>query len=745
MTEAYKVGVKLAMTSNAPEMLAVISKSLLGINTKVTDLTKNFGTLGKAIGGALGVFAGEKILSGLTSIVEKTADLSHELTQIQKLGGSLDNRARANAASLDVTRNVLGINQKDVLEIFRETYSLIGQQHALEILPLLSKYGVVAGNTTGDLSSAIGGSRDLVRAAEQMGRLTNPTTGDVDTDRFKHFLDIATKVGNATGGAVNAHTWYQLAQQGAPALMGMNDQSLMTMAILSQYMGGPRAGTAMMSTFSQFAGGVMFKRSAEELQRLGMLKPDEWSTSGGRVILSPEAKKRLGTMFQDPLTAVTQSLLPAMQAQGITSSDDQIRELFSVLGRQTSQREIADIARNWKQMIGEMGRMNTGLGLEGSYAAANSGDVEQNLSNLSQAWKDFWYAVAGPNSEREIAALKMLTGAVTEMTEAARNHPEAVKAIAGGLAAVGVLLVGAGGAAILAALGVGGWFVLGIGALGAAFVTWGPKIKAGLEGIIASFESFIQKLGIGKGVGPGGVDTSPFTPMSYTGGGSFDNGMLYSGGGSNHAPPNFGGMPSRGVAGNTGSAQRLMTDLVGKYGWSPEAAAVMAGNVQVESGFNTGSIGDGGTSFGLAQWHNDRARRLKALAGKMGVPWTSWEAQVALMNQEWRERYGGAVAGHDFNALAHLGRAYEGYSTNTFGARVGAAEQYLHNYLHGSENAPSAAIPPAPQQEIHFHHKTTLDGNVVARSTMKRIIGQGNMPSSGGRVTDIYASRPMSI
>jgi len=154
-----------------------------------------------------------------------------------------------------------------------------------------------------------------------------------------------------------------------------------------------------------------------------------------------------------------------------------------------------------------------------------------------------------------------------------------------------------------------------------------------------------------------------------------------------------GGLGGPGVGGKAG-AQRLMTDLINR-GWSKEAAAVMAGNVQAESGFKTGSVGDSGTSFGLAQWHADRARRLRSEARGAGKDWRDWDVQVGLIDKEWRERYGDAIHSHDFNRLARLGRRYEGYSTNTFGARVAAGQRYLRDY-----REPGFAAQPLPNMGI---------------------------------------------
>ena len=50
-------------------------------------------------------------------------------------------------------------------------------------------------------------------------------------------------------------------------------------------------------------------------------------------------------------------------------------------------------------------------------------------------------------------------------------------------------------------------------------------------------------------------------------------------------------------------------------GFTEAGAAGVLGNMECESGFNLGAAGDGGTSFGLCQWHNSRGDAMKKVAG----------------------------------------------------------------------------------------------------------------------------------
>ena len=50
------------------------------------------------------------------------------------------------------------------------------------------------GNTLGDVNKGFSGSRDLVRAAELTGQLTDKKTAMSDLAAFKHWTDLAAKI-----------------------------------------------------------------------------------------------------------------------------------------------------------------------------------------------------------------------------------------------------------------------------------------------------------------------------------------------------------------------------------------------------------------------------------------------------------------------------------------------------------------------------------------------------------------------
>jgi LysM repeat protein len=113
----------------------------------------------------------------------------------------------------------------------------------------------------------------------------------------------------------------------------------------------------------------------------------------------------------------------------------------------------------------------------------------------------------------------------------------------------------------------------------------------------------------------------------------------------NNPPPTGGvsGIPS--APGQRGTAQQTVDFFVSK-GLTRAQAAGIAGNLLFESGFNPSAVGDGGTSFGIAQWHNGRGTAMKAWTTSNGDSSTSFKGQLEYL---WHE-----LNGAESNALAKL-------------------------------------------------------------------------------------------
>lgn len=103
------------------------------------------------------------------------------------------------------------------------------------------------------------------------------------------------------------------------------------------------------------------------------------------------------------------------------------------------------------------------------------------------------------------------------------------------------------------------------------------------------------------------------------------------------------GIESR--AGVRGSARQTIDFFMSK-GLTRAQAAGIAGNLLFESGFNPNAVGDGGTSFGIAQWHSGRGAAMKSWTRAHGYPTSSFKGQLEYL---WHE-----LNGSESHALSKL-------------------------------------------------------------------------------------------
>ncbi|MBL8953224.1 MAG: LysM peptidoglycan-binding domain-containing protein [Myxococcaceae bacterium] len=97
--------------------------------------------------------------------------------------------------------------------------------------------------------------------------------------------------------------------------------------------------------------------------------------------------------------------------------------------------------------------------------------------------------------------------------------------------------------------------------------------------------------------------------------------------------------------GVAGDAQQTIDFFMSK-GLTRQQAAGIAGNLLYESNFRPTAVGDGGTSFGVAQWHNGRGDNMKAWTRANGYSPESFRGQLEFL---WHE-----LNGAESNALAKL-------------------------------------------------------------------------------------------
>jgi hypothetical protein len=484
--QIYETMIKLSYAESG--VLAGIA-SVVALLARGTGEVKKFESALKDLKltawGAASSFAGFEAIKGVKALADHAKELSHELVQIKKLNADMSGKefGQIRDWAMGMPGRVPGTTSVEALKTYGAIQSMFGKDQAIAMGDSIARFGQVLGNQKGNWDNTAEQILKMIRAGDLLGKFVDATTNKVDVERLQKFLDLGTKVINATHGMVDPKTWFQMAQQGGPALSNMSDAGLMSMAMAAQAMGGFRSGTAMTSLYQQMIGGKMSQYAAQELQSLGLVGAYSVGKGGHPLWDKGALDTDFTRMIQkDPLKA-TEIMREALEKGGFTSIETQVPELFKMLGRQTTQRLLHDFLRNMPQMLGERGRLEGGMGVFGSADIANQQDYTQVMHNAAAAWNDMMAKIGLPITVAAIPVMHKITEVFLKLGTLAIAHPDAIANLATGITVLGAALMGGGGAAILAALGPVGWLAAGIIAAGAAMALYKNPISEWLENI----------------------------------------------------------------------------------------------------------------------------------------------------------------------------------------------------------------------------------------------------------------------
>lgn len=464
MVDTYKVAVALVLHNGVTPVLATIANDILKLKVPIRTIEEAFGNWKTALKGVGLVFtaSGIGLLDATAKLIEKAKDYRAELVELQRAGGNMASAVQSGQMqnhAFAIAKQV-PMKVEDILKIAGGLYLPLRGDMA-DIQSVWAPFAKMAyvlqhqkgyhGNIGDDITA-------IVRAGELSGRFTDQHTGQIDMKKVNAFADFAVRVGESSHGQVSPQSLLAWAQQGGPALRGLDEQGLYNMAVNMQAMGGGRLGTAYLSLWQQMQG-VMYARTARALQDLGILKPGEWHTTrGGQgVIMEDEAKHRLTGLIGSNPQNFAKTMRDAMIAHGITDPMDQMRTVVGAMNRQTTQRYLAEMIGNYLQQMAEGKLMLQGLGSEGSLKLMKSQDLETNIDTFKTAWHNLLVALSDPQTPIAISFLQSMTSVVQQMTDTFRNLSKTQQESLGkGMAAAGVGLVGAGITAVLVAAGLPG-------------------------------------------------------------------------------------------------------------------------------------------------------------------------------------------------------------------------------------------------------------------------------------------------
>lgn len=107
---------------------------------------------------------------------------------------------------------------------------------------------------------------------------------------------------------------------------------------------------------------------------------------------------------------------------------------------------------------------------------------------------------------------------------------------------------------------------------------------------------------------------------------------------------------------STGNAtQDAIYNFLAEQGLNDAAIAGIMANINHECGFDYNAYGDGGTSYGLCQWHAGRFTALKNYCSSNGLDYTSLDGQLSYLMYELKNGYSGV-----YNTLMNVPNTSDG-------------------------------------------------------------------------------------
>jgi hypothetical protein len=167
------------------------------------------------------------------------------------------------------------------------------------------------------------------------------------------------------------------------------------------------------------------------------------------------------------------------------------------------------------------------------------------------------------------------------------------------------------------------------------------------------------------------------------------------------------------------SGSKEIIDFLVKKGLSVAQSSGIAGNIFIESGFKTDLIGDGGTSYGLAQWHNTRWNDLKKFSEENNYDLNSIKSQMEFLWHELTSTYKSV-----YNNLKNTDNAADAATIFASGYERPLSDNYTERIKHA----------------INFYKKYT--GKDVSYNEKESTKGDKNSPTEKRKSKNYLVYKP---
>lgn len=309
----------------------------------------------------------DRLVEGIAHLIEKADKFNDSLVALEQRGVRSEDIHGLERLMMDLTAKTPGTTLGQVGADIGSLRAVMGESDGYDrmqtVKDLLPHAEQVFSAMIHDGKALSEGDRHLLfRAIELGGGATDSNTGHISSEKFNASLDAVYAVLTAAGNVVGPRDLLNMSQQGAVMAKAMGDFPAFLRMMIAPLidMKGSRAGTALQAAGRQFFGGTMTKEKAYELARiLGLHDKDDFEGKDGAKRLKPTLMEKLGEDMKGGLLAfIEKDIKPGMVAKGITSPEEQNKELFKLAGTDTLRRLMSLFITNSEQVAKEQHLMD---------------------------------------------------------------------------------------------------------------------------------------------------------------------------------------------------------------------------------------------------------------------------------------------------------------------------------------------------------------------------------------------------
>jgi hypothetical protein len=316
----------------------------------------------------------------IAAIGEAIGERVGEVVKMQVSGMSASDIEAGKIATAEIAKKYPSISQNDLLAMYRDTRSIVGNaDEARGLMDSLAQLSVITAKFRPG-ENPTEGLEHLVKGLEIAGYTQDPK-------KFKSAMDQIARTIETGGHTISPEDLYEFAKLSRGAASGYSSQYLLGIApSIVQELGGASAGKTGAAFMQAIIGGVMKQSALQEYVRLGLVNDADLihTTTGSIKGLKPG--KHIGgwqLAQQNPYQWVNQVLLPALKSHGITSQEDTLAEISRLFQTQTASQMVKIYATQQSRIEKDlaMRAASHGLAAAGEITAKDFSTQMQGVSN----------------------------------------------------------------------------------------------------------------------------------------------------------------------------------------------------------------------------------------------------------------------------------------------------------------------------------------------------------------------------